>query len=84
MQRCKEMGVSVFGAKKSDTVNDDGTANSVAQKHIDQQSVLLTWNGPWGELSQDPLLLELWPFLRGPYNADGHAVFHAAQEHRCF
>ena len=39
---------SMFGQRKHDIVNDGGTTNSVAQKHLDQQSVLLTWNGPWG------------------------------------
>ena len=50
----KQWGLEYFGQRKHDIVNDDGTTNSVAQKYLDQQSVLLTWNGPWGEFSQDP------------------------------
>ena len=58
----KKWALDYFG-QRNHTVSDDGTTKSVAQKHLDQQSVLLTWNGPWGEFSQDPLLLEVWPLF---------------------
>ena len=59
----KQLALEYFGQRKLDIVNDDGTTNSVAQKHLDQQSVLLTWNGPWGE------------FFPGSVIAWGVAVF---------
>jgi hypothetical protein len=54
----------------------------VAQKYLDQQSVLLTWNGPWGEFSQDPLLHEAWQlfFFSGAVAMlRGTLYFHSAQ-----
>ena len=68
------MGAGVFrAAKMKQPMMTE--RHSVAQNYLDQQSVLLTWNGPWGELSQDPLLLEVWPFFSGVVcNAEGHAV----------
>ena len=76
----KQWALEFFGQRRHDTVNDDGTTNSVAQKYLDQQSVLLTWNGPWGEFSQDPLLLEAWPFFPGAFaTPKGTLFFHSAQ-----
>ena len=47
----KIWALEYFGQRKHDTHNDDGgTTNSVAQQYLDQQSVLLTWNGPWGRI----------------------------------
>ena len=59
----KQWALEYFGQRKHGIVNDDGTTNSAAHKYLDQQSVLLTWNGHWGEFSPDPLC-----------NAEGHAV----------
>ena len=52
---------------------------SVARKYLDQQSVLLTWNGPWGEFSKDPLLHEQWPYFQVRHNGEGTLFFHSAQ-----
>ncbi len=60
----KKWALGYFGQRTSTTENDGGTTNIVTQKYIDQQSVLLTWNGPWGELSENPFVLEVWPYLR--------------------
>ena len=78
----KQWALEYFGQRKHDTVNDDGTTNSVAQKYLDQQSVLLTWNGPWGEFGQDPFLLEVWPFFSGCLQCRGARC--ASTQHRCF
>ena len=43
----KQWALEYFGQRQHDIVNDDGTTNSVAQEYLDQQSDLLTWNGPW-------------------------------------
>ena len=38
---------------------------------------MLTWNGPWAELSDDPLLLEVWRYVQGRRNGEGHFVLPA-------
>jgi len=38
----KQRALEYFGQRRHDTVNDDGTTNSVAQKYLDQQSVVLS------------------------------------------
>ncbi|MFM7985388.1 MAG: hypothetical protein ACKPKO_39350, partial [Candidatus Fonsibacter sp.] len=47
---CSDMNAGplyYFGQRRRGTYNYDGNAIIANTKYIDQQSVLLAWNGPW-------------------------------------
>ena len=75
----KKWALDYFGPRKSGTDQDNRMIDSVAQKYFDQQSALLTWNGLWGKFSEDPLLLEVWPYVEVVAMARGTLLFQSAQ-----
>jgi len=66
----KQWALQYFGYKAGEAQKAQQEIQERKTPFLDQQSVLLTWNGVWGDFDQDPLLLLQW---RASLPVDGDA-----------